>query len=103
MTLFVDDNVTDCSQCMLLRILNNKYVRTYIYFQQISTSSLSVLPPSYILHSCARFAHSEHYIRTISLHHGFIILKSKICTIRKNQGKDVMGYLIVLQKPAQII
>lgn len=68
-----------------------------------SSSTSSMLPPPYILHSCARFAHSEHYIRTISIHHGFIILKSKICSIRKNQGKDVIGYLIVLQKPAQIV
>jgi predicted TPR repeat methyltransferase len=65
--------------------------------RQSSTTVAKV--PSYVLHSCARFAHSEEYIRTLSLDTGFIILDCKICTIRKNQGKDVMGLLIVLQKP----
>jgi predicted TPR repeat methyltransferase len=50
------------------------------------------------LHSCARFAHSRRYIESLANNSGFTTLAMKHCPIRKNQGVDVDGLLVVLQK-----
>jgi predicted TPR repeat methyltransferase len=52
----------------------------------------------YILHSCARFAHKQSYVEGLAKEFHFNILALKICPIRKNEGKDVIGMLVVLQK-----
>ena len=54
--------------------------------------------PSYRLHACARFAHSKTYIESLSTSTGFTIRKTSQAPIRKNQGKDVQGLLVILQK-----
>jgi predicted TPR repeat methyltransferase len=52
----------------------------------------------YVLHHCARFAHKKSYIQQLSRTFGFQYLTDKVCTIRKNEGKDVTGLLVVLKK-----
>lgn len=52
------------------------------------------------LHACARFAHSRTYIETLAEKTGFMSLAMKQSAIRKNQGEDVQGLLVVLQRPA---
>jgi len=52
----------------------------------------------YVLHESARFAHSIAYIERLAGEVGLKICGQRVCTIRKNQGKDVRGYLVVLQK-----
>jgi predicted TPR repeat methyltransferase len=52
----------------------------------------------FILQECARFAHSQDYIQRLSLDSGFVMGGHQVCIIRKNQGKDVRGSLVVLRK-----
>uniref|UniRef100_A0A7S3KWB0 Methyltransferase type 12 domain-containing protein n=1 Tax=Amphora coffeiformis TaxID=265554 RepID=A0A7S3KWB0_9STRA len=54
----------------------------------------------YILHPCARFAHSRNYIERLanSTIMPFNIIKLLTRSIRKNQGKDVIGLLAILEK-----
>lgn len=54
--------------------------------------------PDYLLHNCARFSHRQSYIERLAKNHGFRILGTKHAVIRKNQGKDVQGLLIVLER-----
>lgn len=54
--------------------------------------------PPFILHECARFAHSKTYTETLAEETGFQICGHKVCPIRKNEGKDVQGCLVVLSK-----
>jgi predicted TPR repeat methyltransferase len=53
---------------------------------------------AYHLHECARFAHNPTYIETLAIQHEFQVLAKKFCPIRKNQGKDVMGLLMIFRK-----
>jgi predicted TPR repeat methyltransferase len=50
----------------------------------------------YLLHECARFAHSRPYIERLAK--SFLVLDMKVRALRKNQGEDVMGLLTVLRK-----
>ncbi|CAB9501158.1 Probable 18S rRNA (guanine-N(7))-methyltransferase [Seminavis robusta] len=52
----------------------------------------------YVLHECARFAHSKAYIECLAADVGLEFCGHKVCAIRKNQGKDVLGSLVVLSK-----
>lgn len=52
----------------------------------------------YRLHACARFAHKKSYIESLAAANTFKMLSTKICAIRKNEGKDVAGFLVVLAK-----
>lgn len=52
----------------------------------------------YRLHACARFAHKKSYIESLASANDFTILSTDICPIRKNDGKDVAGLLVVLGK-----
>jgi predicted TPR repeat methyltransferase len=54
----------------------------------------------YRLHACARFAHKKSYIESLATTNDFKILSTKVCAIRKNEGKDVAGFLVVLGKAA---
>jgi predicted TPR repeat methyltransferase len=50
------------------------------------------------LHECARFAHNPTYIEHLAIEHEFHVLAKYTCPIRKNKGKDVMGFLMILRK-----
>lgn len=50
----------------------------------------------FMLHRSARFAHKRSYIETLAAKYAFNILAIKTCPIRKNEGKDVRGILVVL-------
>ena len=50
----------------------------------------------FMLHRSARFAHKRSYIVTLAAKYAFNILAIKTCPIRKNEGKDVKGILVVL-------
>lgn len=50
------------------------------------------------LHECARFAHTQSYIESLAAGLSFDIEATRVCPIRKNQGKDVAGLLVVLRK-----
>jgi predicted TPR repeat methyltransferase len=52
----------------------------------------------FALHECARFAHKRSYIESLATSVGFDICGYKVCSIRKNQGKDVFGSLVVLRR-----
>lgn len=52
----------------------------------------------YILHECARFSHSRFYIEGLAKEARFEIVRLEVSTLRKNQGKDVVGLLVVVQK-----
>jgi predicted TPR repeat methyltransferase len=52
----------------------------------------------YRLHACARFAHKKSYIESLATATDFKKLSTKVCPIRKNEGKDVAGFLVVLAK-----
>jgi predicted TPR repeat methyltransferase len=52
----------------------------------------------YQLHSCARFSHKESYIRDLASQNGFQILNVEISALRKNQGGDVKGILVISKK-----
>jgi predicted TPR repeat methyltransferase len=51
----------------------------------------------YVLQACARFAHKQTYLEKLSAAAGFDILRLEICPIRKNEGVDVTGMLIILR------
>ena len=51
----------------------------------------------FMLHRSARFAHKRSYIETLAAKYAFNILAIKTCPIRKNEGKDVKGILVVLR------
>jgi predicted TPR repeat methyltransferase len=52
----------------------------------------------YRLHANARFAHKKSYIEGLATANSFKILSTKVCTIRKNEGKDVAGCLVIVGK-----
>jgi predicted TPR repeat methyltransferase len=51
----------------------------------------------YSLQECARFAHKKTYLEILAKENGFEIGRLEICPIRKNQGDDVTGMLVVLR------
>ena len=51
----------------------------------------------FMLHRSARFAHKRSYIETLAVKYAFNILAIKTRPIRKNEGKDVRGILVVLR------
>mmetsp|Transcript_26876 Transcript_26876/g.37875 ORF Transcript_26876/g.37875 Transcript_26876/m.37875 type:complete len:494 (-) Transcript_26876:45-1526(-) len=51
----------------------------------------------YILQQCARFAHKQSYIERLAQKFGFDIVKLVHSPIRKNEGKDVGGMLVILR------
>jgi predicted TPR repeat methyltransferase len=52
----------------------------------------------YKLHSCARFAHKQSYVRDMANKKGFGIVSIEITSsLRKNQGENVKGMLAVLK------
>jgi predicted TPR repeat methyltransferase len=51
----------------------------------------------YILQACARFAHKQTYLEKLSAATGFDIVRLEICPIRKNEGVNVTGMLIILR------
>ena len=50
----------------------------------------------YVLQSSGRFSHKKSYLEKLVKSIGFSSEAIKICAIRKNAGKDVMGVLMVL-------
>jgi len=50
----------------------------------------------FTLHRSARFAHKRSYIERLATKYAFSVLAVKTCPIRKNEGKDVKGLLVVL-------
>ena len=52
----------------------------------------------YILQACARFAHKKTYLEKLSAAAGFDFVRLEICPIRKNEGVDVTGMLVILRK-----
>ena len=50
----------------------------------------------FMLHRSARFAHKRSYIENLAAKYAFNIRAIKTCPIRKNEGKDVKGILVVL-------
>ena len=52
----------------------------------------------FLLHECARFAHKASYIKQLAIEVGFEILCMEKTTIRKNEGKDVLGNLVIVRK-----
>jgi predicted TPR repeat methyltransferase len=52
----------------------------------------------YCLHECARFQHSDKYIRRLAAEYDMDVIRLEKDTIRKNQGTDVTGWLVILQK-----
>ena len=50
------------------------------------------------LHSCARFSHRQSYIEELGQKSGFETVEMRAMPIRKNQGQDVQGLLVVMQK-----
>ena len=63
-----------------------------------STEQCSNDTDDYVLQACARFAHSEAYLRRLAVEWGFTVLEFCESVIRQNQGRDVRGYLVVLEK-----
>lgn len=51
----------------------------------------------YRLHGCARFAHKRSYLEELAGENNFELLKLEVSSIRKNQGKMVQGFLVVLK------
>jgi predicted TPR repeat methyltransferase len=49
----------------------------------------------FLLQECARFAHKQSYIENLANQVGFVIVASKVCKLRKNNGKDVVGLLSI--------
>lgn len=55
----------------------------------------------FALHECARFAHSRGYIERLAAFSSachFEVICMERCTLRKNQGEDVIGTLTILKK-----
>jgi len=50
----------------------------------------------YMLQSSGRFAHKKSYLEKLATAIGFHVEVIKICPIRKNAGRDVIGILMVL-------
>jgi predicted TPR repeat methyltransferase len=50
----------------------------------------------YTLHECARFAHSESYLRRLATEQGMQVVKLRKDNLRKNQGKGVLGILAIM-------
>jgi predicted TPR repeat methyltransferase len=63
-----------------------------------STNPINKAHNDYVLQSCARFAHKKSYIQQLATTVGYQLLTDQVCTIRKNEGKDVTGLLVVLKK-----
>lgn len=53
---------------------------------------------SFQLHESARFCHTEAYVTELAKEHSFEISQLEMSDIRKNQGKEVNGLLVVLKK-----
>ena len=53
----------------------------------------------YVLQPCARFAHSQSYVKALAEEFQFEVRSFKTCPIRKNKGRDVKGILAVLGLP----
>jgi len=53
--------------------------------------------PPFALHACARFAHQQGYIESLAQTHHFKVVQIKVAPLRQNQGKPVLGLLVVLQ------
>jgi predicted TPR repeat methyltransferase len=51
----------------------------------------------YLLQACARFAHKQTYLEKLSAAAGFDIVQLEICPIRKNEGVNVTGMLVILR------
>lgn len=51
----------------------------------------------YVLQACARFAHKQTYLEKLSAAAGFDIVRLEICPIRKNEGVNVTGMLVILR------
>lgn len=56
------------------------------------------VPCSFQLHACARFSHKQMYVEGLAKSRDFEIIKMQSTIIRKNQGKDVLGLLVILLK-----
>ena len=55
----------------------------------------------FVMQSCAKFAHKRWYIKSLAEEFGFQTLLAKESTVlRKHDGKDVLGALIVLVLPS---
>ena len=52
---------------------------------------------SFVLQSCARFAHDPSYIEGLVVEFGFKTKAIETSSIRKHEGLDVKGILTVLQ------
>lgn len=52
----------------------------------------------FVLHECARFSHKQSYVFDLAEETQFDVLVSKVCPIRKNRGREVIGLLAVLRK-----
>jgi predicted TPR repeat methyltransferase len=58
----------------------------------------NVLFENYSLHACARFSHSSRYLLQLARETGFDVQRRKKCPLRKNQGKEVQGLLLIFRK-----
>ena len=52
----------------------------------------------YFLQKTGRYAHHKNYIHRLIAMHSFERLDEQCISLRKQQGKEVMGYLFVLKK-----
>ena len=57
---------------------------------------------AFALRPTRRYAHSRHYVENVLFHSGFAILTLTETVLRKDRGEDVLGYLVIAQKPEAI-
>ena len=52
----------------------------------------------FVLRSTGRFAHKQSYVEDLVDHIGLQVLTTRVRSIRKNRGQDIMGLLCIVQK-----
>jgi predicted TPR repeat methyltransferase len=69
----------------------------YFCFSTEALSETKNQTNDFILHECARFSHTESYIRRLADEHKMNVVRLVRDKIRKNQGRDVIGLLVIMQ------
>lgn len=54
---------------------------------------------TFVLRSSGRYAHASSYIRGLALLTGFSVIERRDVVLRKDMGRDINGYLFLLQRP----
>ena len=54
---------------------------------------------SFVLGKAGRYAHSMDYLKNLASEAGLNLLATEETVLRQNYGNDVMGYLLMMQKP----